>query len=235
MTEPTSIGKAIRHFHETLPESVTLVAVSKTLGAEQVRLAYQAGQRDFGENKVQELLEKAQALQDLKNIRWHFIGHLQSNKLKLLLRVPNLYMVHSIDRLKTARLMEKRLANEGRKLPILIQVNTSNELSKYGCQPHQLLKLIEEITTFTHLQISGLMTIGKLGGGESSARLCFSLLRKLQKDITRESITDLTLPHLSMGMTNDYEVAVREGSTLVRIGQAIFGKRALPDSAYWPE
>lgn len=235
MTKPVRIGEAIRHFHETLPESVILVAVSKTHGAEQVRLAYQAGQRDFGENKVQELFEKALSLQDLQDIRWHFIGHLQSNKVKLLLRVPNLFMVHSIDRLKTARLMDKHLASEGRSLPILIQVNTSNESSKYGCQAHQSLELIEEIAALKHLRISGLMTIGKLGGGEASARLCFSLLRNLQKDIIKEAKAEVALSHLSMGMTNDYEFAIREGSTIVRIGQAIFGKRMLPDSAYWPE
>ena len=167
-------------------------------------------------------------------IRWHFIGHLQSNKVKALLMVPNLYMVHSIDRLKIAKLMEKRLTSEERSLRVLIQVNTSGETSKYGCKPEQASQLVDDVTSLTHLQISGLMTIGRLAGGEDSARECFLLLSQLREEI-KTSKAGKKLPHLSMGMTSDYKAALKEGSTMVRIGQAIFGERSTLDSEYWPE
>ncbi len=202
--------------------------------------AYNAGQRDFGENKVQELLKKSEALSYLTDIRWHFIGHLQSNKVNQLLGVQNLYMVHTVDREKIARMLNHRLAESGRELKVLIQVNTSREESKYGCSPKQTEGLASFITGMPHLHLVGFMTIGKLGGTTREVGQCFSELKSVADQI-KENFKEQLLrnswgvQHLSMGMTSDYREAIEEGSTMIRIGQAIFGKRRTPDSEYWPE
>ncbi len=231
----TEIAENLDRIRRHLPRQATLIAVSKTFDANAVREAYHAGQRNFGENKVQELLSKAQEVQDLPDIRWHFIGHLQSNKVKDLLRVPHLATVQSVDRLKVAQLLNERLEREGRELDVLIQVNTSSEESKYGCTPKEAPRLICEIAALPQLHIKGLMTIGKLGGSADEIRKCFRVLRTIAAQVEVEALPGVSMQTLSMGMTSDYEAALKEGSNMVRIGQAIFGKRHLPDQYYWPE
>jgi len=231
----TEIAENLDRIRRHLPHQATLIAVSKTFDANAVREAYRAGQRDFGENKVQELLSKSQALQDLPDTRWHFIGHLQSNKVKDVLRVPYLAMVQSVDRLKVAQMLNERLEREGRELDVLIQVNTSGEESKYGCTPDEAPSQIRRIAALPHLHIKGLMTIGKLGGSVDETRQCFGCLRTIAAQVEAESIPGVSMQTLSMGMTSDYEAALQEGSNMVRIGQAIFGKRHIPDQHYWPE
>lgn len=231
----TEIAENLDGIRRQLPHQTTLIAVSKTFDANAVREAYRAGQRDFGENKVQELLSKAKELKDLPDIRWHFIGHLQSNKVKDVLRVPHLAMVQSVDRLKVAQMLSERLEREGRELNVLIQVNTSGEESKYGCTPEEAPSLIHEIAKLPSLHIKGLMTIGKLGGSADETRQCFRVLRTIAAQVEAEDIPGVSMETLSMGMTSDYQSALQEGSNMVRIGQAIFGKRHVPDQYYWPE
>ncbi|EQC48237.1 pyridoxal phosphate enzyme, YggS-like family protein [Bacteriovorax sp. BSW11_IV] len=144
-------------------------------------------------------------------------------------------MVHSIDRFKVAKMINDKLLSEDRTLDILIQVNTSNEDSKYGCHPLEAKKLVKEISALSQLRIKGLMTIGKLGGTIEETQDCFKTLQDIAKDIKLENIPNVSMDELSMGMTSDYKMAIEYGSTIVRVGQAIFGKRNLPDSHYWPE
>lgn len=232
----TEITKNLNLIKQHLPEEVRLIAVSKTFDAAAVREAYLAGQRDFGENKVQELLLKSQTLSDLKDIRWHFIGHLQSNKARDVLRVPHLTMIHSIDRIKIAEILNEKLRQDGRFLDVLIQINTSGENSKYGSSPEKTLELVRHIAdTLPQLRINGVMTIGKLAGSSDEIQQCFSMLRKIAGEINAAAIPNVSMQILSMGMTSDYQIALKEGSNMVRIGQAIFGKRHIPDQHYWPE
>ena len=214
-----------------LPEDVALVAVGKTFPVEHIEQAYKLGLRDFGENKVQELYEKATALAHLTDIRWHFIGHLQTNKAKKLLAVPNLYMVHSVDREKVVKTLEKLLAQQTRKIQVLIQVNTSFEQSKYGHSPKGVIDFIETVASSSHLELKGLMTIGKLGGDEQQTKNCFAMLQDIRNQAENAGHP---LEIMSMGMTSDFELAIAQGSNMVRVGQAIFGARAVPDSFYWP-
>ncbi len=226
-----NIEQRIKQLSSNIPENITLIAVSKTFDADAVLTAYQAGQRDFGENKVQELIQKANALKYLSDIRWHFIGHLQSNKVKPLLGVPNLYMIHSVDRIKIARRLNRILQEQARTIKILIQVNVSEEQSKFGCHTSELESIAKEMKNFSQLSIEGLMTIGKLGGDEQETKRSFSTLKTLFETFK----TQFDLQYLSMGMTSDFEIAISEGSTMIRVGQAIFGNRKTPDSYYWPE
>ncbi len=230
-----SIGENLRAVLNPLPAHVSLVAVSKTFDADAVREAYAAGQRDFGENKVQELRSKAEACADLPGIRWHFIGHLQSNKVKDVLRVANLVMIHSVDRLKIAEMLNQQLSIENRRLEVLIQVNVSGEESKYGCAPEDTGYLVRAIAALPQLRIKGFMTIGKLGGTPWQTRQCFRSLRQVAAEITEAKIPSVGTQVLSMGMTSDFGIALEEGSTLIRVGQAIFGQRQTRDTYYWPE
>lgn len=218
----------------TLPEEVKLIAVSKTFPAELVEALYELGHRDFGENKVQELSLKSQKLKHLADIRWHFIGHLQSNKVNELLKVPNLDMIHSVDREKVAEKLNSRLIEQGRSMPILIQVNTSKEESKYGCLTDKAISFATQVDQLQCLEVKGFMTLGKLGGSEEENRHCFKILHQTSKEFEKQTSPKGERAILSMGMTSDWKIAISEGSTCVRIGQAIFGKRSLPDSFYWP-
>jgi hypothetical protein len=194
------------------PASVTLVAVSKTKPIEAIREAWDAGQRDFGENYAQELVQKSDALPDA---RWHFIGHLQSNKAKLI--APRVHMVHSVDSASLAKELGKRST---KKLPVLVEVNVSGEATKSGCAPAELEALLAAIEAQPNLALSGLMTMPP-PGDLAVAKTMFDSLRALRDahgGIAR-------LPQLSMGMTEDLEVAIACGATLVRVGTAIFGSR----------
>jgi pyridoxal phosphate enzyme (YggS family) len=195
--------------------SVRLVAVSKTKPAEAIREAYAAGQRDFGENYAQELAEKAEALADLADLRWHFIGHLQSNKAKLV--APRAHLVHTVDSVSLARELAKRA--QGRELAVLVEVNVGGEAQKHGVAPGELGPLLDGIRAVPGLVLRGFMTMPPHDLAE--AKLAFDGLVALRDQHGGAA----RLPELSMGMSDDLEVAIACGATLVRVGTAIFGSR----------
>jgi len=200
------------------PAQVRLVAVSKTVPVERIREAVAAGQRLFGENYLQEARGKIEALGETAS--WHFIGHLQSNKAKA--AVALFELIHGVDRLKLAAALEAAAAQIGKVQEILIQVNLAAEASKSGAAPEAAAGLLREISRLPHLRVRGLMTMPPFLDPEA-VRPYFRALREL-RDHLRDS-SGLPLPELSMGMSGDYEVAVEEGATLVRVGTAIFGSR----------
>lgn len=194
-----------------------------------MRYAHEAGIRNFGENKIQEAQEKFNSLSNLP-IQWSIVGHLQSNKVKQLLRFANEFQ--ALDSLKLAALLNKQCDLLGRDLDVFIQVNTSHETSKFGLPPHELESFIEALKGYPRLQPKGLMTLAILSGDQNKVRECFKILKKLRD---RSNILDSRIGQLSMGMSGDFEIAIEEGADVVRVGQAIFGKRPTPDSLYWPE
>ncbi len=202
------------------PAEITLVAVTKTVSVEGIRLAYDLGLRDFGENRVEEALPKAQALP--ADIRWHCIGHVQRRKARLAVELS--YLLHSVDSVRLAQRLQRFCEELGRDLPILLEVNISGEETKYGFRPEEVAEAVPEIAACHRLRIQGLMTIAPLVADPEEARPCFRALRAL-RDALAARYPDLDWRHLSMGMTGDFEVAVEEGATLVRIGQALFGPR----------
>ncbi|WP_420600815.1 YggS family pyridoxal phosphate-dependent enzyme [Neptuniibacter sp.] len=200
-------------------QNVTLLAVSKTQPAENLRIAFNEGQRDFGENYLQEALEKIEALKDL-DICWHFIGPLQSNKTRAV--AENFHWMHTVDRLKIAkRLSEQRPANLP-PLNICIQVNVSDEVSKSGCKPDKLEELATEIVKLPNLCLRGLMAIPKASENSDEQRQAFARMKQLLKQL---QLTHDSVDTLSMGMSRDMDSAISEGATIVRIGTAIFGAR----------
>lgn len=214
------------------PASVRLLPVSKTVPAERVRLAYAAGCRELGENKVQEASGKAQALADLPGLRWSVIGHLQTNKARDVARFASEFQ--ALDSLRVAEALERRLQVEGRSLDVLVQVNTSGEASKFGLPPEEVADFLRQMPALSALRVRGLMTLARLSDDPARVRPCFVLLRQLRDRLREEAPAGIALDELSMGMSGDFELAIEEGATTVRVGQAIFGARALPDSHYWP-
>ena len=205
----------------------TLVAVSKTKPAPLLAAAYSAGQRDFGENYVQEVTEKAPVLP--ADIRWHFIGHLQSNKVKELVAVPNLHCIHTVDSVKLAMELQKRVAQlrPDRPLDIMVQINTSGEESKSGCEPAAATELCAAIeASCPLLRLVGLMCIGKYSSAEGSALEDFEVLKRCRDQVATASSTEPAALALSMGMSHDFEAALAAGATHVRVGSVIFGARA---------
>jgi len=204
------------------PEAVKLVAVSKMQPADAVREAYAAGQRDFGENYVQELVAKAEALRDLKDLRWHLIGHLQRNKAK---QVAGLVaLVHTVDSLELGRELGKRRSAAGAQapLPVLIEVSIAGEQQKHGAAPGALPELLDGLSQIPELSLRGLMCVPPLTEDPAHARPYFDALACLRDELGGSE----RLPELSMGMTQDLEQAVAAGATMVRVGTAIFGARA---------
>ena len=202
-------------------EEVTLIAVSKTKPAEMLKEAYDLGVRVFGENKVQELTEKYDLLPD--DIRWHMIGHLQTNKVKYLIGKTEL--IHSVDSLKLAKVIEKESEKKECITDILVEVNVAEEESKFGLKMEEVIPFIENAAQFPHINVRGLMTIAPFVENPEKNRTIFADLHKLYVDIKEKNIDNGTVSILSMGMTNDYEVAIEEGATMVRIGTGIFGAR----------
>ena len=200
---------------------VTLIAVSKTKPAEVLKEAYDLGIRVFGENKVQELTEKYEVLP--KDIRWHMIGHLQTNKVKYI--ADKVELIHSVDSLKLAETIEKEAAKRNRTIDILVEVNVAEEESKFGLKVEEVIPFIEKVAGFSHINVRGLMTIAPFVENPEKNRSVFADLRKLSVDITEKNIDNVNVSILSMGMTNDYEVAIEEGATMVRVGTGIFGAR----------
>ncbi len=203
------------------PNDITLVGVSKTYSADVVQHAVDAGIKILGENKVQELLGKIPQING--GVKWHIIGHLQSNKVRKIIGLVDL--IHSVDTISLAKEIDKVSGKNGIVTNILVQVNTSGEETKFGCEPEETLSLIKQISLLDHVKIRGLMTIGKFSDDIKEVRACFVMLREIFKEINNAGIEKVYLEHLSMGMTNDFETAIEEGATILRIGTAIFGKR----------
>ena len=215
------------------PKEVQLLLATKTVSASKIRLALATGQTLIAENKIQELKEKYHDLLDLKPTN-HFIGHLQTNKIKDVLKY-NVSCIHSVDRLDLATKLHQRLTLENKTIDVLIQVNTSNEESKFGIAPDQAVELIQQVAEFPTLRIKGLMTIGLFSAEEDKIRPCFKLLKNIQQQVLQLNIPHVEMQELSMGMSGDLEIAIAEGATMVRVGTAIFGERLYPDSYYWNE
>lgn len=200
---------------------VTLVAVSKTKPVEMLKEAYDLGVRVFGENKVQEIREKYEVLP--KDIEWHMIGHLQTNKVKYI--VDKVRLIHSVDSLKLAEMIEREAQKHGRTVDILLEVNVAEEASKFGLKTSEVLPLAQKIAQMSHIKLRGLMTIAPFVENPEKNRAIFANLHELYVDIKEKNIDNGTVSILSMGMTNDYEVAIEEGATMVRVGTGIFGAR----------
>ena len=214
------------------PASVRLLPVSKTKPEASLRLAYAAGCRQFGENKPQEAYRKWEEMADLTDLQWSVIGHLQTNKAKLVARFATEFQ--ALDSLRVAEALERRLQAEGRGLDVFVQVNTSGEASKYGLPPEEVAAFLQQLPAFSALRVRGLMTLALLSAEASRVRDCFILLRELRERLRQDAPARIALEELSMGMSGDYEIAIEEGATVVRVGQAIFGARDTPDAYYWP-
>ena len=203
------------------PASVRLVAVSKTKPASAIAEAFRCGQTIFGENYVQELVAKAAELPEA--ISWHFIGHLQSNKVRQIAGLVD--MIHSVDTLSLAREINRQWGALGKLCDILIQVNISHEATKGGTTSEQLLELVNGVAALPHLRIKGLMTMPPFFDDPEGARPFFAALRVLAREVEKEEIPGVEMRELSMGMSGDFEAAIGEGATLVRVGSALFGER----------
>lgn len=214
------------------PSDVKLLLATKTVSAENINRAIIVGERLIGESRAQELEQKYDSINH-DDADVHFIGHLQTNKVNQVLRYTS--FIHSVDRMRLANRLHRRLTNEGREIDILIQVNTSYEESKFGVAPEDALNFIEQVSELDTLNIKGLMTIGKLSSEPDEARKCFRLLKSIQEQVKERNFPGVEMDILSMGMSDDYEIAIEEGSTMVRVGTAVFGERMYPDSYYWNE
>ncbi len=204
------------------PDDVTLVAVSKTFPASAVRDAVSAGVTDVGENYVQELLAKREQLAG-EQIRWHFLGHLQSNKVRYI--APWITLIHAVDSLSVAREIHRRAAQAGRAIEFLVEVNTTGEETKFGIPPNTAVSFLRSLEALTHIRVAGLMTIGPFLPDPEGSRPMFHVLHCLREELRALGLANAPMQHLSMGMTGDFEVAIEEGATLIRIGTAIFGSR----------
>ena len=200
---------------------VTLIAVSKTKPVEMLQEVYNAGARDFGENKVQEICEKYDKLPS--DIKWHMIGHLQRNKVKQV--IDKAAMIHSVDSYRLAQEISVQAQKKGITIPILVEVNIAGEESKFGISAEDTIQLVEEIAVLPNLKIQGRMTIAPFVQDAEENRLYFRQIKQLSVDIKNKNIDNVSMDILSMGMTGDYEVAIEEGATMVRVGTGIFGAR----------
>ena len=202
-------------------KEVTLIAVSKTKPVPDLMEAYQEGCREFGENKVQELVDKYEVMP--KDIHWHMIGHLQRNKVKYI--VGNVELIHSVDTYRLAEEINIQAKKQNVIVPILVEVNIAHEESKFGISAEDAILLVEEISKLENIRIKGLMTIAPYVENPEDNRLYFRKIKQLSVDITNKNIDNVFMEILSMGMTGDYMVAIEEGATMVRVGTGIFGER----------
>lgn len=202
-------------------EEITLIAVSKTKPVPMLQEIYDLGVRDFGENKVQELTDKEPQLP--ADLRWHMIGHLQRNKVKQV--IDKAVLIHSVDSVRLAKAIEAEAAKKDIVVQILLEVNVAEEDSKFGLKVDEVLPATEEIATMPHVRIKGLMTIAPFVENPEENRTVFAQLQKLSVDIAEKNIDNVSVDILSMGMTNDYQVAIEEGATMIRVGTGIFGER----------
>jgi len=215
------------------PAEVRLLPVSKTKPEASLRLAYAAGCRMFGENKVQEAHLKWQSMQDLSQLQWSVIGHLQTNKAKRVARFATEFQ--ALDSLRVAEALDRHLQIEGRSLDVFVQVNTSGQASQYGLAPESVPAFVQALPSFTALRVRGLMTLAVFSSQAQRVRQCFALLRNLRDQLRQSTAASIGCNELSMGMSGDFEIAIEQGATVVRVGQAIFGARHLQDSHYWPD
>jgi pyridoxal phosphate enzyme (YggS family) len=204
------------------PGDIQLVAVSKSFPIESVKEAIAAGQMDFGENYVQELQEKHHSLGG-QPIQWHFIGHLQSNKAKYI--AEYIHLIHSVDDLGLGKEISKRSERYNRVQDVLVEVHTTDEATKFGVRPEEAVALLKGLSQMSHLRVCGLMTMGPFSDDPGDSRPSFRTLMELKREIESEGIENVSMNSISMGMSHDFEVAIEEGATIVRIGTAIFGRR----------
>lgn len=202
-------------------KDVTLIAASKTKPIPMLQEAYHAGSRDFGENKVQEIMDKYPVLP--QDIRWHMIGHLQRNKVKYI--VDKVCLIHSVDSLRLAEEISSQAEKKNVEADILVEVNIAQEESKFGTSREEAISLVEEIAKLPHIHIKGLMTIAPFVENPEDNRKYFKQIKELSVDIMKKNIDNVSMEILSMGMTGDYMVAIEEGATMVRVGTGIFGER----------
>jgi hypothetical protein len=219
------IAERIEKIHSSLPDSVRLIAVSKQVSADAIRAAYGAGLRDFGENRVQEATEKQDQLQDLTDINWHLIGHLQSNKAAK--AVEKFQWIQSVDSLKLAQRLN-RLAEELSRRPfICLQVKILPDADKFGWNIPELMADLAELDKCQHLQIKGLMTILPQGLDDAQTLEGFNGLRQLAENINGQNLSNAKIEELSMGMSGDYHLAIKAGATMIRLGRVLFGEREI--------
>lgn len=210
-------------------DEVQLLLATKTVSAENIKIAFETGETLIGENKVQELKEKFEPLQSVPHLT-HFIGHLQTNKIKEVIKYAT--CIQSLDSLEVSQKLQRRLEFENKTIDVFLQVNTSYEESKFGISPDNAIDFAKQVKHLERLNIKGLMTIGLFSAEKEQVRKCFRLLKQLQNKLLD---SDIPVHELSMGMSGDLETAIQEGSTIIRVGSAIFGKRPYPDSHYWNE
>ncbi|MEG1256310.1 YggS family pyridoxal phosphate-dependent enzyme [Clostridium sp.] len=215
-----SISENFLKLKAEIPEEVTLVSVSKTRSVHKIEAVYDLGERDFGENKVQELMDKYEELP--KDIRWHLIGHLQRNKVKYL--VGRVYLIHSLDSVRLLEEIEKQYSNNNLTAQVLIQVNIGREESKTGILLEELDGLVEACEKCNNVKVKGIMvTIPK--GDDESSKYYFSKTKEIYENLKAKSYKNITMEVLSMGMSGDYKIAMQGGSNMIRIGEGVFGKR----------
>ena len=221
-----SISSRIATIRTTLPNGVAMICVSKFHPAEAIMEAYACGERDFGESRVQELLPKYEALP--KDIRWHFIGHLQTNKVKMV--VPVVYLIHSVDSLRLLETINREAEKIQRCVKVLLEVHVAKEETKSGFTPEEFLSLSTQLSTLNYVEVCGIMGMATNTDDEQEIRRCFRAIRTLAHNLLPIANTQLPIanhpsPIISMGMSDDYPIAIEEGSNMVRIGSSIFGER----------
>lgn len=232
MIDPESLAQNVKKVQQLIadacaragrqPDDVTLLPVSKTFGSDAIREMVKLGFKRFGENRLQEVAQKAPELADC-GIEWVVIGHVQTNKAKEVAKYAS--ELQSLDRIELARALDKRLAPLNRTLKVLVQVKTSPEETKSGLEPNDLIPFLQTISKLPTLKVEGLMTMAVLSDDENAVRNCFKLLRQCRDEAAAAAIEGVSLDRLSMGMSGDMAIAIEEGSTEVRVGSAIFGKR----------
>lgn len=203
------------------PDSVQLIAVTKTIAVDQINLAIEAGMTILGENRVQEVLHKYESVSP--DVSWHLIGHLQTNKVRQI--IDRVTLIHSLDSLHLAKELQKRAEKRGKPVEVLIEVNVGQEVSKFGLSPEEVPAFLETLRDLDFIQVRGLMTVAPFLEDPEDVRIVFRRLKSLFDAIEALDIPNVTMVHLSMGMTHDFEVAIEEGATMVRVGTGIFGSR----------
>ena len=216
------VQQNIAAIRQHIPSGVTLICVSKFHTAETIMQAYDAGERDFGESRVQELLLKQQTLP--ADIRWHFIGHLQTNKVRQI--VPFVHMIHSVDSVRLLEIINREAEKIGRRVKVLLEVHVAKEDTKSGFMPEEITSLNTKLSTLNYIEICGIMGMATNTDDQAEWRRCFREIKSIGQQLLNHSeLLNNSAPQISMGMSDDYLVAIEEGSTMVRIGSSIFGER----------
>ncbi len=203
------------------PDSVQLIAVTKTIDAEQINIAVEAGLNILGENRVQEVLHKYEVING--DVSWHLIGHLQTNKVRQI--IDKVTLIHSLDSLHLANELQKRASLRNKPVQVLVEVNVGQEETKFGLSPDEVPEFLESLKAMEHIQVRGLMTVAPFLDDPEDDRMIFRRLKVLFEDLKKLNLPNVQMEHLSMGMTHDFEIAVEEGATMVRVGTGIFGTR----------